>query len=463
MQDEPPSESLNEAVGQVAVARVSESVDTATGARPKTRPLSDRDWPIAALLALSVALWLLGDRQQAGANPELVLYGASGLAWYLVGILLIAWVASRASVPKAAYRQSLLLVSACGPPAVMLLWSVSAMASEKLYALAALLVALIGAGVLAWGLRRSTGKHQVPAVWLALMVAVGFGWLSDALYVRPGVWYAQDAEGTAEYQSAWKDGERLLFEQPDRIDRAVGQIGTREPGRPNAYFVGFAGFGGQKVFAEEIKLASRVIGMKYGSMTRSVRLVNDRRNLRKFPLATASGLRRTLREIGKRMDRSDDILFLVLSSHGSEGAELAVENGGLPLRQLRGTELADALRDAGIQWKVVVISACFAGGFIDALKDDYSIVLTAAAADRTSFGCADDRDLTYFGEAFFRDALPDATSLREAFTRARQDIDAREIREGVEPSDPQAFFGSQIEKHMGQLGYPDLKPLLRSQ
>jgi hypothetical protein len=421
---------------------------------PITRPLWDSDWPIAGLLALAVTLWVLGDRQQAGAHPELVLYGASGLAWYLVGILLIAWVASRASVPRAAYRHSLFLVSACAPPAVLLLWGVSALASEKLYALASLLVPLIGAGVLAWGLRRSTGKHQVPAVWLTLMVAVGFGWLSDALYVWPGVWYSQGAEGTVDYQSVWKDGERLLFEQPDRIDRAVGEIGAREPGRPNAYFVGFAGFGGQKVFAEEIQLASRVIGTKYGSMTRSVRLVNDQRNPRKFPLATASGLRRTLLEVGKRMDRSDDILFLVLSSHGLEGAELTVENGGLPLKQLSGAELADAIRDAGIHWKVVVISACFAGGFIDALKDEYSIVLTAAAADRTSFGCADDRDLTYFGEAFFRDALPDATSLREAFTRARKHIDAREIREGVEPSDPQAFFGSQIEKHMGQLGYP---------
>lgn len=423
--------------------------------------LFDSDWPVAGLLALSVALWALGDRQLAGANPQLVLYGASGLAWYLVGILLIAWVASRASVPRAAYRHSLLLVSACAPPAVLWLWGAAAFASGNPYPWAFLLVPLIGAGVLAWGLRRSTGRHQVPAVWLALMVAIGFGWLSDVLYVRPGVWYAQDTEAEADYQAAWQDGERLLFEQPDRIDHAVRQIGAREPGRPNAYFVGFAGFGGQKVFAEEIGLASRVIGTKYGSMARSVHLINDQRNLRKFPLATESGLRRTLLEVGKRMDRANDILFLVLSSHGSEGAELAIDNGGLPLRQLRGTELADAIRDAGIRWKVVVISACYAGGFIDALKDDYSIVLTAAAPNRMSFGCADDRDLTYFGEAFFRDALPEATSLREAFTLAKNDIDAREIREGMEPSDPQAFFGAEIEEYMGQLGNPTLTPLRR--
>lgn len=417
-----------------------------------SKPIADRDWPIAALLTLSVALWVLGERQLAGPRAELFLYGATGLAWYLVGILLLAWVASRASLPRATYRQSLLLVSACAPLAVVLLWGASVAASANLDKLILVLLLLIGGGVLAWGLRRSTGRGQLPAVWLSLMAAIGFGWVSDALYVRPSVWVAEDAEGTAEYQSVWKEGERLLFEQADRIDRAVNQIGAREPGQPNAYFVGFAGFGGQKVFAEEIQLASRVIGTKFGSMNRSVRLVNDQRNVGEFPLATASGLRRTLLEVGKRMDRSEDILFLVLSSHGSEGAEISVENGGLPLRQLSGAELADAIHDAGIHWKVVVISACFAGGFIDALKDEYSIILTAAAADKTSFGCGNDRELTYFGEAFFRDALPGAKSLREAFTRARTAIFARELEEGMNPSEPQAFFGAAIESHMGRLG-----------
>jgi hypothetical protein len=283
------------------------------------------------------------------------------------------------------------------------------------------------------------------------MAAIGFGWVSDALYVRPSVWYSEEAKEASRHPSDWQDGEQLLFEQADRVDHAVNQIAAREPGHPNAYFIGFAGYGGQKVFAEEIQLASRVIGTKYGSMDHTVHLVNDQRNLSEFPLATASGLRRTLLEIGKRMDRSVDILFLVLSSHGSEGAELSVQNGGLPLRQLTGTELVDAIREAGIQWKVVVISACFSGGFIDALKDDHSIILTAAASDRTSFGCSDKRELTYFGEAFFRDALPGAKSLREAFTRASTDIAAREVKEGVKPSNPQAFFGAAMERHIALL------------
>ena len=103
------------------------------------------------------------------------------------------------------------------------------------------------------------------------------------------------------------------------------------------------------------------------------------------------------------------------------------------------------LREAKIPWKVVVISACYAGGFIDALRDDHTIVLAAAAPDRTSFGCSDDRDLTYFGEAFYRDALPKAASLRAAFETARAEIAKREKEEKVEPSDPQAWFGPLLE------------------
>ena len=76
-------------------------------------------------------------------------------------------------------------------------------------------------------------------------------------------------------------------------------------------------------------------------------------------------------------------------------------------------------------------------------------MITAAAADKTSFGCSDDRDMTYFGEAFYRDALPSATTLQEAFERARTAIANREKQEHQTPSDPQAFFGKEIAAVLG--------------
>jgi hypothetical protein len=100
---------------------------------------------------------------------------------------------------------------------------------------------------------------------------------------------------------------------------------------------------------------------------------------------------------------------------------------------------------------VIIISACYAGGFIESLRDPQTIVITASAADRTSFGCSNDRDLTYFGEAFYRDALPTAHSLREAFAMAKTAIAAREHREHVDASNPQAYFGAKMEAKLASM------------
>ena len=88
----------------------------------------------------------------------------------------------------------------------------------------------------------------------------------------------------------------------------------------------------------------------------------------------------------------------------------------------------------------------------DALRDPKTIIITAAAKDRTSFGCSNDSDLTYFGEAFYRDALPGAKSLREAFEAARKAIAAREQSEHETPSDPQADFGAEMEAKLAAMG-----------
>ena len=85
---------------------------------------------------------------------------------------------------------------------------------------------------------------------------------------------------------------------------------------------------------------------------------------------------------------------------------------------------------------------------MEPLRDERTVVITASAADRTSFGCSDDRHLTYFGEAFYRDALPSASSLRLAFEAAREAIAKREAAEGIRESLPQAHFGALIEKKL---------------
>jgi hypothetical protein len=243
--------------------------------------------------------------------------------------------------------------------------------------------------------------------------------------------------------------EALLFDARPRLDAELAKVAASDHGSAySVFFVGFAGVGSQKVFAQEIKLAARVVGARFGSGARQLLLVNDHRDVDSYPLASVSGLRYALAGIAARMNLQRDILFLALSSHGSDAPLLSVSNGTVPLEQLSADDLAAALRDAGIRWRVIVISACYAGAFIEPLKDPDTVLITAAAADRTSFGCSDDRDLTYFGEAFYRDALPRALSLQDAFARTRAAIATREQAEHVTASDPQAWFGARIAQRL---------------
>jgi len=215
--------------------------------------------------------------------------------------------------------------------------------------------------------------------------------------------------------------------------------------------LGFAGVGDEKVFAQEIGLASRVLGERYDMTARTLSLINDARDLERAPLATVSGLKYALRGLASRMNLDQDVLFLSISSHGAKDPAIIVSNSELPLQDLGDDDLADALNESGIKWRVIIISACYAGAFIESLRDPQTIVITASAADRTSFGCSNDRDLTYFGEAFYRDALPTAHSLREAFDTAKTAIAARERREHVDASSPQAFFGTKMEVKLATL------------
>jgi hypothetical protein len=280
---------------------------------------------------------------------------------------------------------------------------------------------------------------------------VGFIWLTDALDVIPDVWASPEVEAAADNHDSQADAESLLFEQAARIDRALAAMGTDRSASPQAFFIGFAGVGEQKVFAQEIGLASRVLSERYGMNGRDLSLINDERDLEGAPLASVSGLKYALRGLATRMNVDRDVLFLSISSHGAQDPAIAVSNSQLPLNDLTDEDLAEALSDSAIKWRVIIISACYAGAYIDSLKNPQTIVITAAAADRTSFGCSNDRDLTYFGEAFYRDALPEARSLRDAFERAKSAIAVRERREHVEPSKPQAYFGAELEAKLASM------------
>src|SRR6185369_8053731 len=140
---------------------------------------------------------------------------------------------------------------------------------------------------------------------------------------------------------------------------------------------------------------------------------NVQYNSKKGGGATIQDLDTALQAAANGMDAENDVLFVILTSHGSR-AGLAVKAGRL--RQLlTPPKLAVMLASAGVRHKVVVISACYSGVFVPRLASPNVLVITAADADHSSFGCLDKAEWTYFGDAFFNVALRQAKSLKDAF------------------------------------------------
>ena len=406
---------------------------------------------LICLAVFALLLWLTIDWWAALPDPQFLAAGVPLLAWYALAILAMAVLLRWRSRPRPAFEAALLL-SLGLVPIPMLLAAVAAPYLNPLWLLTASIAVLVYSyWYLTCGLHAFTGERQRVAALAGLAFLIGFIWSTDALDVIPDVWAAPEVEEAAANNDAHGDAEALLFEQSARIDQALAAIHADASPAPKGFFVGFAGVGDQKVFAQEIGLASRVLSERYGMDGRSLSLINDERDLERAPIASVSGLKYALRGLAGRMNLDRDVLFLAISSHGAREPAIAVANSDLPLADLTDEDLAAALRDSSIQWRVIIISACYAGGFIDSLKSPRTIIITAAAADRTSFGCSNDADLTYFGEAFYRDALPEARSLRDAFDQAKAAIAMRERRERVDASRPQAYFGSELESKLAAM------------
>ncbi len=270
--------------------------------------------------------------------------------------------------------------------------------------------------------------------------------MAGSLYTFPtrNFWYAPQP------RRARIDVESTYYAQNRLLERALGALAAQRPGVSDLYFVGFGGYADQGVFMREIGSVRTLFDRRFDTRKRSLVLVNNRRTVARLPLANGHNLAGALKRLGGIMDPREDVLFLYLTSHGAPG-DLAVDFPPLGLNDISPGELRRMLDAAGIKWRVIVISACYSGSFIEALRGPDALVITAAARDRTSFGCSNRADYTYFGRAYFAQALREGYSFTAAFSRASALIRARERREKITPSRPQMALGSAIGAKLAQL------------
>ena len=202
--------------------------------------------------------------------------------------------------------------------------------------------------------------------------------------------------------------------------------------------VSFGLFGSQGVFRHEATAAAQIVADRFGGDPAVVKY-----NTKTGGSATVETLATTLQAEAKKMNGESDILFLILTSHGSRDGLAVV--AGRRVETLKPSNLSEMLSRTGVRNKVVIISACYSGVFIPRLADADTLVITAADAKHPSFGCEDKAKWTYFGDAFFNSALRRADNLKDAFVRARSLVLRRELREGFEPSHPQMAGGGKVE------------------
>lgn len=262
------------------------------------------------------------------------------------------------------------------------------------------------------------------------------------------------ATATAEPPYRWpEDGptpEQVFADQPALLDRALDRVRAQTPGRIDLYLLAFAGDGDEDVFRNEAEYAARLFAQRFHADGHALVLANNPATLQTTPLATWSNLETALHRLAAIMDPAEDILFLYLTSHGSEDHYLAVVMDPLPLDPLGADDLADILAEQPFRWKVVVVNACYSGGFIPPLRGDGTLLLTAASAERTSFGCGSESRITWFGDAFLARALNAGDDFVAAFAQARDTIEGWEKRDDVEPSEPRIDIGAGIRDHLAR-------------
>jgi len=280
--------------------------------------------------------------------------------------------------------------------------------------------------------------------------------------------YAQPQDGVSELVGEWQWGsytglgngpsiiesnvEIALYNQNKLLETAIGNVLPTEKDKINLYFVGVGGDGKQDVFYKEVSTVQTIFDHSFDTAQRSVILANNLKSIDEAALATTQSLTEVLQGLDQKMDVENDILFLFLTSHGSKDHRFVLDQQGMELADLSAKTLGRIIDESAVKWKVIVVSACYSGGFIPELEDENTLVITAADDDRKSFGCSDDADMTYFGRAFFQDSINETESFVAAFENAKDLVKERELEhvedEGAQHSKPQISTSAPISQHL---------------
>ena len=433
--------------------------------RPRTGGAQPTPWQLLALVALAAALELGMGRLEINGPANFSLRSWISEWWAIAVMMFLLWAALR-DVPAGEHPRPV------GMAAWFALWIVallpSGLVSQGLgiarvhEALPATLESSpwfawgIYLGLIAWVLGAGLWLSRQFGVAGRRLVLMGVGML--ALFCVQA-WQFQQQPWTADQVAAEEEGgpprlqlSQEVFETQLALwTREVEGLAPQRPGVTDVYAVVFAPYAEEDVFLRESSMVAKTLAERFDAEGRVLHLVNHASTADSRLWATPLNLKRAIDAVAARMDRENDVLVVYLTSHGANDFKLAASHWPLQMDTVSPGELRIALDEAGVRNRVIAISACFSGGWVGPLGSDTTLVMTAADATHTSYGCGRKSELTFFGRAMFAEQLRKTHSFEQAFAAAVPVIRQREVEAGK----PDGFSNPQIEVGEG------IRPVLK--
>lgn len=238
--------------------------------------------------------------------------------------------------------------------------------------------------------------------------------------------------------------------QPALLDSALAGLAPQIKGKTDIYAVGLAGSSEQDVFGKEMNGGLDALARVFPLESRVVHLSNQVETAGSAPVASRQNFATAVHAIAKLMDREEDVLLLFMTSHGSP-AGVSLSLAGAFYTDLSPADIAGVLDREGIVNRIVIVSACYSGVFLKPLSNEHTIIMTAADDVHPSFGCSNEREWTYFGDAFFHRSLHPGRTIEQAFLEAKTAIAQWETRDGLTHSNPQGYFGQALTAKLAPL------------
>ncbi|MFM9915601.1 MAG: C13 family peptidase [Rhizobacter sp.] len=314
---------------------------------------------------------------------------------------------------------------------------------EGIWMLTLLWMALASAVVL-W---RQTSRPGLARLAIVLNAALN---VAVPVWAPPTSYWAavesHHASPNAVEPPAFMPTQAVIEAQMRTLPDALARLQPGRPGVVDLYAITFAPYAEEDVFSREASLVSELMRTRFDARQRVVQLQNQARTAGEMPWATPVNLKRSIERIAALMNRDEDILFIHLTSHGARDGRLAASFEPLAIDEVTPQQLVAWLDDAGVRYRVISISACFSGSWIEPLSGPGTLVMTAADALHTSYGCGRKSELTFFGRAMYDEQLRHTHSFEAAHAAVRPLIEQREKEAGKTDgySNPQIAVGRAI-------------------